>query len=156
MKLIMVERIHQPPHECSYHTIITNLLGNSQTQAAKLQLCCWGRQQVDMVLVLDIPISYQENVDRAMEVLVEICKEMRADPEWSDYLTDDPNMLGVDKFTEYGVIIKLTQQTHPDRIFPVRRELLRRIKNRFDELGFEIPVPQRMVHYPREKGRDVP
>lgn len=100
----------------------------------------WGRA------VLEIAIDSHEDVDRVMDVLVEICKEMRADPEWEEYLTDEPSMLGVDKFTEYGVVIKFYQQTRPDTIFPVRRELMRRIKNRFDELGIEIPVPQRTVH----------
>jgi small-conductance mechanosensitive channel len=29
----------------------------------------------------------------------------------------------------------------PGDLYRIRREILRRIKNRFDELGIEIPVP---------------
>jgi small-conductance mechanosensitive channel len=32
-------------------------------------------------------------------------------------------------------------QTRPDTVFQTRRELLRRIKKRFDEEGIEISVP---------------
>jgi small conductance mechanosensitive channel len=99
----------------------------------------WGRA------VLEIPVRYHENVNRVMEVVLEICEEARADPQWQEYLTDEPVMLGVDKFTEYGVVIKFMQETRPDKIFPVRRELMRRIKDRFDELDIEIGVPQRII-----------
>ena len=54
-------------------------------------------------------------------------------------------MLGVDKFSESGPVIKFMIKTLPDRRFPVKREMMRRIKKRFDELGIEIPVPQRVV-----------
>lgn len=47
-------------------------------------------------------------------------------------------MLGVDRFGDYGVVIKFMQQTRPDTIFPVRREILRRVKNRFDEAGHGV------------------
>ena len=64
-----------------------------------------------------------------------------------------PQMLGVDKFTESGVIIKLMVKTHPERIFPVRRELLRRVKNAFDEEGIEISGSPSHSH--ASKGRRV-
>ena len=44
-------------------------------------------------------------------------------------------MMGVDAFTEYGVVIKFMLQTTPEDKFTVRRALLRRVKNKFDELG---------------------
>jgi small-conductance mechanosensitive channel len=36
-------------------------------------------------------------------------------------------------------------KTHPERMFPVRRELLRRVKNAFDEAGIEPGFPVRVV-----------
>jgi small conductance mechanosensitive channel len=43
-------------------------------------------------------------------------------------------------------VIKFVVKTHPLKRWPVRRELLRRIKRRFDELGIEIPFPHRTVY----------
>jgi small-conductance mechanosensitive channel len=36
-------------------------------------------------------------------------------------------------------------KTQPDKLFAVRRELLRRIAKRFNEVGIQITVPQRML-----------
>jgi small conductance mechanosensitive channel len=54
-------------------------------------------------------------------------------------------MLGVDKFTDRGMIIKFMVKTQPDKLFAVRREMLRRIAKRFHELGIQITVPQRLI-----------
>ena len=42
-------------------------------------------------------------------------------------------------------MIKFMLQTTPEDMFTVRRELLRRVKNKFDELGIQISVPHRIL-----------
>ena len=100
----------------------------------------WGRP------VFEIPVGYDEDVDMVMEKLIEIAKELGADPDWKGRVIGEPDMLGVDKFTDYGVVIKFMVKTQPEELFAVRRELLRRISKRFNELGIRITVPQRIVH----------
>lgn len=56
-------------------------------------------------------------------------------------------IFGVDKFNEYGVVIKGRIKTKPIRQWEVGREFLRRIKHAFDENGIEIPVPHRKVYF---------
>ena len=80
-----------------------------------------------------------------IETLSEVAAELRADPDWAERITEDPVMMGVDAFTEYGVVIKFMLKTTPEDMTAVRRELLRRVKNRFDELGIEIAVPHRIL-----------
>jgi small conductance mechanosensitive channel len=99
----------------------------------------WGRP------VFEIPVGFEEDVDRVMETLVGIAKELHDDPDWSGSIIGDPEMLGVDKFTDYGAVIKFMMKTQPDKLFVVRREMLRRITKRFNELGIQITVPQRML-----------
>ena len=99
----------------------------------------WGRP------VFEIPVGYDEDVDMVMKTLVEIAKELGEDPDWKDAIIGDPDMLGVDKFSEYGVIIKFMVKTRPEKLFPVRREMLRRISKRFHERGIQITVPQRII-----------
>jgi small-conductance mechanosensitive channel len=50
-------------------------------------------------------------------------------------------MLGVDKLGDSAVIIKFRIKTLPARQWLVGREFNRRLKNRFDDLGIEIPFP---------------
>jgi hypothetical protein len=46
-------------------------------------------------------------------------------------------MLGVDALNETNVLIKFYIKTKPLKQWPVKRELLRRIKNRLDSKGIE-------------------
>ena len=87
----------------------------------------------------EIRVAYKEDVDQVMQVLLELCKEMRADPEFGRFILEDPEMLGVDQFTDNGIVIQFLLRTSPLKQWPVKRELLRRIKARFDELGIELP-----------------
>jgi small conductance mechanosensitive channel len=95
---------------------------------------------------LEVPISYREDPDRVMEVLKSICAELRADEKFAPLILDDAEMLGVDALGESAVVVKFLVKTAPTKQWGVKRELLRRIKKRFDELGIEIPLPQRVIY----------
>ncbi|MFV2056491.1 MAG: mechanosensitive ion channel domain-containing protein [Thiohalomonadales bacterium] len=92
--------------------------------------------------VFEIPVAYKENVDRVMAVILELANELRKDEKFSSSILGEPIMLGVNSFDESGVSIKFMLQTESEKMWPIRREMLRRIKNKFDELGIEIPVRQ--------------
>ena len=91
--------------------------------------------------IFDIRVGYEENADRIMSILEEVARSLYSDPEFKDKVIDEPEMLGVDEFAQFGMVIKLMIRTVPDEVFAVKREMLRRIKNKFDELGIRIPVP---------------
>jgi small conductance mechanosensitive channel len=116
-----------------------HFIPNGEVKSVTNRTYVWGRA------VLEIPVGYKEDVDRVMEVILDVAKNFRTDPEFESWVTDDPVMLGVDKFTEYGVVIKFMMQTRPDKMFAVRRQMLRRVKNRFDREGIEISVPHRVI-----------
>jgi len=92
-------------------------------------------------IVFTVRVSYKESVDKVMDEMLSVVREMCAEPEYQDSIIDAPDMLGVDEFAEFGVIIKMLLRTAPKDLFRIKREALRRIKNRFDELGIEIPMP---------------
>ncbi|MHB1422383.1 MAG: mechanosensitive ion channel family protein [Gemmataceae bacterium] len=97
--------------------------------------------------LFDVGIDYKENVDRVMQVLLELGHEMRNDPMFGPLILDDPEMLGVDNLADSSVILKFFIKTRPLQQWTVKREMLRRIKKRFDELGIEIPYPHQTVHH---------
>ena len=92
---------------------------------------------------LEVSISYNEDVDRALGVLQGLCAELRADDEFGPLLLEDAEMLGVDALTEKAVVLKFVIKTKAQEQWKVKRELLRRIKRRFDELGIETPSQPR-------------
>jgi small conductance mechanosensitive channel len=97
--------------------------------------------------LFDIDIAYTEDIDRVMKVLIELGRELRQDPMFGPLILDDPEMLGVDELADSSVIVKFFIKTCPLQQWTVKREMLRRIKNRFDQLGIEIPYPHQTVHH---------
>ena len=97
--------------------------------------------------LFEIGVAYKENVDRVMEVIMDVGKDLRKDPRFRMLMLEDPTMLGVDSFGDSAVVIKFFIKTRPLQQWAVKRELLRRIKNTFDELGIEIPFPHRTVYH---------
>lgn len=98
-------------------------------------------------VMLDVGVAYKEDVDRVMEVLMELAHKMREEPQFGPLILDKPEMLGVDAFADSAVVIKFIVRTRPLKQWIVKRELLRRIKIRFDELGIEIPFPHRTLYH---------
>jgi len=96
---------------------------------------------------MDISIAYKENIDRVVDVLMELGRKLRLDPVFGKHILDNPEMLGVESLAESGVVIRFLLKTRPLHQWAVRREMLRRIKNRFDELGIELPYPHRSVYH---------
>lgn len=97
--------------------------------------------------VLSIGVAYKENVDRVMDVIKQIGKEMVQDKYFSKLILEELEMLGVEDFADSQVTIKFRVKTLPSKQFEVARELRRRIKNRFDELKIEIPFPHRTLYW---------
>jgi small conductance mechanosensitive channel len=120
---------------------VAHFIPHSQIQTVSNLTHGWSR------VMLDVGVAYKEDVDHVMQVLLELAREMRKDPEFGPLIVDEPEMLGVDAFADSAVVIKLIVRTRPLKQWAVKRELLRRIKNRFDELGIEIPFPHRTVYH---------
>jgi small conductance mechanosensitive channel len=65
-------------------------------------------------------------------------------------------VVGVDAFKDSGVVIKARIKTAPIRQWTVGREMNRRIKKRFDELGIEIPFPHVTLYFGQNKQGEAP
>jgi len=97
--------------------------------------------------LLDIGVAYKENVDQVMDIIREVGKGMREDQYFGRLILSDLEMLGVDAFADSAVIIKFRMKTLPIKQWEVMREFRRRLKNRFDELGIEIPFPHTTLYW---------
>lgn len=98
----------------------------------------------------EIGVAYKENVDRVIDVLKRLCDEICLDETFGPLIIDQPEMLGVDSLGDSSVNIKFVLKTKPMKQWDVKREMLRRIKNKFDQLGIEIPFPHQTVYYRQE------
>lgn len=107
--------------------------------------------------VLEVAVAYGEDIDRALETFREIGRELWEDPEWRPLLVEEPVVPGVERFEDSGVVIRLMAKTLPLKQWDTARELRRRIKNRLDDVGIEIPFPHRTLYWGdgQEPGRDL-
>jgi moderate conductance mechanosensitive channel len=96
--------------------------------------------------VLDVNVGYLEDIDRVEAVLLEVAQAMRAEPEHSAVIIDEPDVWGVEALTPEGVVVRLVVKTRPLQQWAVARELRRRIKMRFDAEGIEMrPIPRTVI-----------
>ena len=106
--------------------------------------------------VFDIGIGYRENVDEVMQVLRDLGAEMRQDPYFRRLILEPLEVAGLDRFTDSAVVLKARFKTRPLRQWEVTREFNRRIKNRFDQLGIELPFRQQTVYVGVDKQGQAP
>jgi len=95
---------------------------------------------------LDISVGYDTNLDKAIEVLNRVGKEMAEDEQWQDDIIKPIESVGVNEFADSAIMIKVLGDTKPMQQWAVMREYRKRIKMAFDKEGIEIPFPQRTVH----------
>jgi small conductance mechanosensitive channel len=95
--------------------------------------------------VFDLVVAYKEDVDRVVEVLLEIDSQLRREWPYRRLMLEPLEIAGVDAFRESGPVIRARTKVRPGEQWKVGREFNRRIKRRFDELGIELPVPQQKV-----------
>jgi len=95
--------------------------------------------------VLDIPVAYSQDLARVRVVLGEIAHQLWEDEEYRADIIEEPEVWGVERLDPDGVVVRVVLKTAPLEQWNVAREMRERIKVRFDELGIEIPLPQRVV-----------
>ncbi|HKO89345.1 MAG TPA: mechanosensitive ion channel family protein [Burkholderiales bacterium] len=98
--------------------------------------------------VIDIAVAYAQDVDRVMDVMRELGKEMKQDKDWAPRILDELEMVGIEKLSDTGNILRCRFRTLPLEQWNVKREYLRRIKRRFEERSITTPTPHVTVHAP--------
>ncbi len=94
---------------------------------------------------LTIPVDYQTDIDKALNLIKKVAIEMDEDPEWQHKIVETPQVLGIDNFGDRGLLIRVWIKTQPLKQWDVAREFRRRLKIAFDHAGISIPVPQQAI-----------
>jgi small conductance mechanosensitive channel len=82
---------------------------------------------------VDVTISSDEEVSRALTTLEKVAGDFRSDADWAPALVDGPRVLGVESLALDGTILRLQVRTVLNRKDDVARELRRRIKLAFED-----------------------
>ncbi len=95
--------------------------------------------------LLDIGVAYDTDTDHASRVILDVATRMAAEPEYSPFFLDVPDVWGVQNLGPDAVDIRLVIKTTPGDQYKIGRELRARLKRAFDAEGIEIPFPQRTM-----------
>jgi moderate conductance mechanosensitive channel len=88
--------------------------------------------------VLDVPIAYGEDSERARALLAQVAADLAADPEWSEHVLEAPEVWGVEDVQPDAYLLRLVVKTEPLQQWPLARELRERIMRRFAAEGVPI------------------
>ncbi len=104
--------------------------------------------------LVDVDISYDDDVDHAIEVLTNLLDGIEYDPVLGDAILEPANILGVQALGPYQVTIRLMVKTVPMQQWRVQRELLRRIKGALNASGVTIPYPHSVTVFRSANGQE--
>ena len=108
----------------------------------------WSRADIS------IPVAYQTDIDRALGLIEHIAQNITKDPQWQERIWEFPNILGVEQFSDRGILIRIWIKTEPLKQWEVAREFRRRVKIAFDRAGIPIPIPQQQILFDQNKFSD--
>lgn len=97
--------------------------------------------------VVDMGVAYKEDIDHVAQVMEDVGRDLRQDPEQGIHILEDLQVQGLDQFGDSAVVIKARIKTAPGMQWAVRRAYNRLLKKRFDAEGIEIPFPQQTVWF---------
>jgi small-conductance mechanosensitive channel len=87
---------------------------------------------------IDISVSADEPLDRAMQALESAAADLRGDPAWIHALVDGPRVLGVQGYGASCSTLRVQVRTAPTRQEEVSRELRRRIQIEFQRQNVSL------------------
>jgi len=93
--------------------------------------------------LVDLTLDYTTDTDEAVMMLRVIAEEMRDDEAWAPSLLAPLEVLGVDRISGEGILVRARMMTPPMRRWAVMRELNRRVKQQAVERGIKLYDPRR-------------
>jgi small conductance mechanosensitive channel len=118
-----------------------HVIPNGEITVASNKTKYWSRVN------LDVGVAYKEDVDRVIRVLNDIGEEIAADPYYGLMLITPPQVLRLNSLDDSAVTFKMLGDCKPMKQWEIMGELRRRIKNRLDAEGIEIPYPHQTLYW---------
>lgn len=94
--------------------------------------------------IVNIPISYNENIDKVQQILDELCRRIKKE---NSLITGSIVCLGMTAFDDSSINFRITAEVKATKHHEIERLLLKEVKKRFDELNIEIPYSQVVIHH---------
>lgn len=98
---------------------------------------------------VDVGVSYNTKLDKAVEVINRVGQEQMQDERWKEMIFEPIAFLRVDSFNDSSVTLKSIGKVQPAMQWDIAGDFRYRIKEAFEQNDIEIPFPQVVIHQPR-------
>lgn len=92
--------------------------------------------------VIDIGVGYDADMEKVFTAVNACMDDFQLDPEWIPKLSGKCELLGIERFGESSVDVRILLPTKPGAQWAVAREFRKRLKIVFDQNMIEFPFPQ--------------
>ncbi len=99
-----------------------------------------NRSQGWTVATVDVPVAYDEDLEKVRVVIDRVGKEMLDDPAFAGMLLGAPQYAGVEQVAGDAIFVRIVAKTAPDQPTQTAREIREKIKGAFDKAGIRVPV----------------
>ena len=104
-----------------------------------------NRSQGWTLATVDIPIAYNEDIEKVRKIVDQVATDMDEDPDYDDLLLGKPTFAGVESVSGEAVVIRIIAKAAPEKQVNVARTIRERMKLAFDRAGIVVPVLVRQM-----------
>jgi len=95
--------------------------------------------------IVDVGITYQDDVDLALQTLKEIGQAMVEDESQGSLLVEEPAITGVEGLDDWAIRLRIMVKTEPGEHWGIQRYLRRQIHLVFTEKGIDLAFPRQDI-----------
>ena len=107
-----------------------------------------NRSQGWTMAIVDVPVSYDTDLDQVRQIIEEVAEAMDTDPVFDELLLDKPEYAGVESVSGEAVVVRVTARSLPEKQVAAAREIRARIKVAFDSAGIQVPA---VLRFPNQQ-----
>ena len=93
-----------------------------------------------------IEVAYENDPDKVLNLLNDVAQDLYAQPEWLEKMPNPPEVLGIERLSHSGILIRVWLKTAPLQQWVVGREYRLRVRRTFEAQGITIGKPQWVSH----------
>lgn len=128
---------------------VLHFIPNSEIRIVSNRSREWSRA------VVEVGITYETDVDLAMDTLRDIGQRLRSDSTVSPLAIEDPVVTGVEGLEDWQVRLRFMVKTEPGEQYAVERYLRREIQRVFAEKGIPLASPRQEVILFQQENRET-
>ena len=118
---------------------VVHTVPNGEIKVASNMTRVWARINQDVTVV------YGSDIDKVIEVVDNVGREMAGDPTWKRRVLEAPRVERVQALAENGITLKILGTVRAADQWSAAGDFRKRLLAAFRENGIEMPRPQRVV-----------